>query len=195
MALDSGGNVYLAGSTGLGIAGFALDMMVIKYGPDGDEQWVTFYDAPTGNGAIGLVVSESGAVTVAGNAGVRYPNNLFGSHIVLLRYAQSPVSSVTDDSTPLPERFQLLQNYPNPFNPVTHLRFRISDFAFAELTIYDVMGRKVKTVVRGRLSPGSHEVQWDGTDDAGQPVASGVYVYRLRTANGFTASRKMVLLK
>ncbi|RMH79868.1 MAG: hypothetical protein D6681_18880 [Calditrichaeota bacterium] len=112
---------------------------------------------------------------------------------------------------PLPEPgaqgFVLYPNYPNPFNPATHLRFRVSEFGFAELKIYDLLGREVATLLSQRVSPGSYEVPWDGTDKAGKPVPSGIYLYRLthtpltppHTGGGENRSvaqiRKMLLLR
>ncbi|GAB4368273.1 MAG: hypothetical protein Kow0042_09350 [Calditrichia bacterium] len=103
-----------------------------------------------------------------------------------------------------PDRFQLFTNYPNPFNPATNLRFQIpqrgrSDFpkgagAYVKLQIFDLTGRKVQTLVNTELPPGTYTVQWEGTNDAGQPVASGVYVYRLQVGS-YTAARKMLLLR
>ncbi|GAB4363504.1 MAG: hypothetical protein Kow0042_01410 [Calditrichia bacterium] len=94
----------------------------------------------------------------------------------------------------IPQSFQLDQNYPNPFNPVTHIGFRIAEFGFVKLTIYDLLGREVKKLVSESLPAGEYDVQWDGTDDAGQPVASGVYLYRLQSVS-HTAVRKMLLLR
>ncbi|RMI09273.1 MAG: T9SS C-terminal target domain-containing protein, partial [Calditrichaeota bacterium] len=104
-----------------------------------------------------------------------------------------PTALPPDDRT-LPARPELYPNYPNPFNPATYFEFRIADFGFVELKIYNIMGQAVKTLVREKLAPGRYAVQWDGTDDAGRQVASGIYLYRLKTGN-FTATRKMVLLR
>ncbi len=94
----------------------------------------------------------------------------------------------------IPHAVELYPNFPNPFNPATHFRFRIADVGFVKLKIYDVMGRPVKTLVQEKLSPGRYEVQWDGTDDAGRAVASGIYLYRLQ-AGERVLTRKMVLIK
>ncbi|GEM_PF-1711836 len=123
IALDSSGNVYLAGSSGLDFAGFALDMIIIKYSPDGDELWVTSYDAPTRDFPIDLAVSESGEIVVAGNANVF--SRVGFNHIVLLKYAQSPVSSVADETGTIPEQFRSHQNYLNPFNPTTTITYQL----------------------------------------------------------------------
>ncbi|RMH75915.1 MAG: T9SS C-terminal target domain-containing protein [Calditrichaeota bacterium] len=108
-------------------------------------------------------------------------------------------TGVAQNNPPAARVFALEQNYPNPFNPVTHLRFRISESGFAELKVYDLLGREVTTLLGKRISPGSYEVQWDGTDDAGRPVSSGVYFYRLVIKDGgkvrFRQVRKMILMR
>ncbi len=105
-----------------------------------------------------------------------------------------PVTGLPGNRNHPPREIALFQNYPNPFNPTTNVEFRISEFGFVKLTIYDLLGRKMKTLVSELLTPGEYEVQWDGTDDAGQPVTTGVYLYRL-TAGNQTVVRKMLLLR
>lgn len=89
---------------------------------------------------------------------------------------------------------RLYQNHPNPFNPRTMIKFSLAANGPAELVIYDVNGRKVRTLVSGHQIAGPHEVIWDGTNDAGQPVASGVFWSQL-TTDGFSSNKKMVVLK
>lgn len=91
-------------------------------------------------------------------------------------------------------RTQLHANVPNPFNPRTTLRFSLAAAGPAELVIYDVSGRKVRTVVDQALEAGEHTAVWDGTDDQGRRVASGVYWSQLRTA-GYESLRKMTVLR
>jgi len=98
------------------------------------------------------------------------------------------------DETMLPTRLTLHQNRPNPFNPLTHIDFVLFGEAEARLTVYDVTGRAVRTLVDDALGAGEHDVVWDGNDDAGRPCASGLYVYRLTTPGG-TVSRRMTLLR
>ena len=91
-------------------------------------------------------------------------------------------------------RFDLLRNYPNPFNPVTRIEFSLGERARVFLRIYDISGKTVKTLVDETVSPGKHSILWNGEDESGIPVASGVYVCRLE-AQGKTAMHKVVLLK
>jgi flagellar hook assembly protein FlgD len=94
-----------------------------------------------------------------------------------------------------PDAFLLHQNYPNPFNPGTQITFALPRAGVVTLQVYDLQGREVKTLVNQRRAAGTHTVRWDGTDEAGNPVASGVYLYRLHVGNNFVQTRKMVLLK
>jgi hypothetical protein len=86
------------------------------------------------------------------------------------------------------------QNVPNPFNPTTTIKYAIASDADVDLTIYDVAGRKVRTLVSERQRADVHRVVWDGVNDAGERVASGMYFYRL-VAGKFTQTKKMLLLK
>jgi len=90
--------------------------------------------------------------------------------------------------------FELEQNAPNPFNPSTVIRFSVAEDVHVRLIVYDVAGRTVRTLVDEVRRPDLYKLVWDGTNDAGQTVASGVYFYRV-TAGKFVKSRKMLLLK
>lgn len=94
----------------------------------------------------------------------------------------------------VPEGITLEQNNPNPFNPTTEIAFALPNAAHVDLAIYNLLGRRVRTLVSGGREAGEHRVIWDGRDAAGLSVASGVYLYRLSTGN-IVESRKMILLK
>ncbi len=101
----------------------------------------------------------------------------------------------------LPAKFSLSANYPNPFNPVTRIQFSVGSSQFAvhspiltTLKIYNVLGQLVRTLVNEPKEPGSYEVIWDGKDESGDEVASGVYFYKLETED-FSQTKKMVLMK
>ncbi len=91
-------------------------------------------------------------------------------------------------------RFALHANRPNPFNPRTTIAFELRQEQRARLDIYDVSGRHVSTLVNRRLEPGPHRVNWNGEDESGRAVASGVYLYRLQ-AGAHIATRRMLLLR
>jgi len=96
------------------------------------------------------------------------------------------------ESAPL--ALALAQNHPNPFNPKTTIRFALPAAGPVELAVYDATGRRVRTLLSGPQPAGTHHVVWEGKDDGGHPLASGVYLYRLETEER-VLSRKMLLLK
>jgi hypothetical protein len=94
----------------------------------------------------------------------------------------------------VPDNYFLHENYPNPFNPTTTLRFDLPEVSDITLTIYNMLGQKVRTFNYQNTSAGYHSVTWNATNDYGEQVGAGVYLYQLR-ANQFVKTRKMVLLK
>ena len=105
----------------------------------------------------------------------------------LLKFTDDPNS--VEGLEDLPQRFALLQNYPNPFNSITTFSFSLRSSVFAHLSVYDLLGRGVGTLVDEKLGPGRYTRQWDASG-----VASGVYFYRLR-AGDFTETKKLLLLR
>ena len=93
-----------------------------------------------------------------------------------------------------PVSFALGQNYPNPFNPTTTIRYSLAKKSDVALEIYTVLGQHVRTLFSGAQTTGEYELVWDGTNDGGAHVASGVYFYRLRTGD-FSAVRKLVMIR
>ena len=85
-------------------------------------------------------------------------------------------------------------NYPNPFNPNTTLNFSLKQAGDVTLEIYNILGQKINTLVEGNLDAGHHSVVWNGKNDAGINVSSGVYFYKLTAAN-YSKSRQMTLIK
>jgi flagellar hook assembly protein FlgD len=90
--------------------------------------------------------------------------------------------------------FWLGQNYPNPFNPTTSFEFRVSSLEFTTLKIFDVLGQEVATLASEIRPVGVYTVRWDGRDNRGASVSSGVYLYQL-VAGSSTVTKKMILLK
>lgn len=93
-----------------------------------------------------------------------------------------------------PGAFALLGNYPNPFNAGTAIRFRLAEAGTVVLSVYDAQGRRVRRLWQGPLAPGTHHLSWDGRDEAGRAVASGVYISHLATRDQVQA-HKMLLLR
>jgi hypothetical protein len=107
---------------------------------------------------------------------------------------RGPITGIDDNGLQTPQEFALQQNYPNPFNPTTTIRYALKENADVTLKIYNVLGQLVKTLVNTKQTVGFKEVQWDGTNDFGVKVASGIYIYRIQ-ANDFVQSKKMVMMK
>ena len=100
----------------------------------------------------------------------------------------------TDQNGPINQQIVIHQNYPNPFNPVTTLRYDLPEEAHVHIIIYDMMGRIVNNLVSSQQTAGYKSVLWNATNNAGQPVSAGLYLYTIE-AWGFRESKKMVLLK
>jgi hypothetical protein len=101
---------------------------------------------------------------------------------------------LSTESEGVPVEFALHENYPNPFNPTTTLRFELPEVSNLTLTIFNMLGQKVKTFNMQSTPAGYHTLKWNATNDFGDPVGAGVYLYQLQTKD-FVKTRKMVLLK
>ena len=99
-----------------------------------------------------------------------------------------------EDETQVASEFILNNNYPNPFNPVTTISYAIQHDALVRIDIYDLLGRKVKSLLNEHQTPGYKTLQWNATDDLGQSVAAGVYIYMIQ-AGDYRATNKMIFLK
>jgi outer membrane protein assembly factor BamB len=103
-------------------------------------------------------------------------------------------SGLVNVSVKLPAEFNLSQNYPNPFNPSTTINFSLPQKQMVKLIVYDILGKEVKTLVNGEKDAGSYNVQWNGTNNNGVNVSTGIYIYRI-TAGSFIQEKKMILMK
>ena len=95
----------------------------------------------------------------------------------------------------LPTAFALADNFPNPFNPATTIQYALPQAVDVELTVYNVVGQPVRTLVAEHQSAGRYVVEWDATDDSGHSLSSGMYFYRLQVGGEFHEVKKMLLLK
>ena len=103
-------------------------------------------------------------------------------------------TSVDVEPVEVAHTFQLQPNYPNPFNPSTTIHYAMEQAGTVELSIYDLLGRKVRSLVQENKPAGAYSVLWNGRDDAGRLVASGSYFYQLRVG-AFISTKRMLLLK
>ena len=107
-------------------------------------------------------------------------------------YLDGETVSVYEEIFPM--EFKLYPSHPNPFNPYTHFRFSLQADAYVSITIYDMMGRQVRSLVNQQISAGYHTALWNSINNLGSPVSAGVYIYSIQ-AGAFVQTRKMVLLK
>jgi len=174
------GDTTIVGHTGLGKVtnDIVFDENLNLYGVIGSASEINDFisiDASTG---VGTIVGSVGYKDILG-----------------LAYEVTGVTSVegTDDNT-MPTEYDLSQNYPNPFNPTTTIRYELSVSSLVSIRVYDVGGRMVRELVDERRPAGVYGAVWNGRNDHGQRVSSGVYFYRIETER-FASTRKMVLLK
>jgi hypothetical protein len=149
----------------------------------------------TGIGPVDIAAGDSISFGIA---------TLAASSVYELEYVASEIRNFWDTHFPeelgseneatLPGVFALHQGYPNPFNPVTSIRYDIPEAANVQVSVYSLLGQKVKTLVNGAHQPGFYAVQWNGTNDQGNPVASGMYICRIH-ADRFNAVKKLILMK
>jgi hypothetical protein len=139
--------------------------------------------APDGDGGCIIAWEDARASTI------QIDCSLFAQ-----RMNDGTTSIVREGITSVPREFRLEQNYPNPFNPATRIGYSLTHAGHVELTVYDILGRRVCALQNQLMAAGSHGVIWNGDTPSGDPVASGVYFYKLET-NHHSEIRKMVLLK
>jgi hypothetical protein len=145
---------------------------------------------------------NAGPFTINPGDSVEVSLALVGGHDLASIYANATAAKerfdfytdVDTDEGILPQSLTLNQNYPNPFNPTTTITFSLAQAGEVSLEVFNMLGQKVKTLLTGRLPKGGHTVEWDATNHCGEKVASGVYYYRLASAEQ-SQTRKMVLLK
>ena len=128
--------------------------------------------------------------SVNGNGNPTQDQWNFGQNFVI-HIIDNPV--IVEKEKIQPEKFVLYQNYPNPFNPSTNIGFRVADFGFVSLKVYDILGNEVAILINQDLAPGEYEVEFSPASSIQNP-ASGIYLYQLKAGN-FTQTKKMILLR
>jgi len=125
------------------------------------------------------------------------PSHLDDIRVIAARPEGDPNTVVAESfNAALPQSTTLAQNYPNPFNSSTVIRFALPEPQSVELAVYNLTGQRVATLTEGVREAGTYAVGWDGRDDDGRALASGVYLYRLQTGSGQEVEmRKLLLLR
>ncbi len=139
--------------------------------------------------------SAPGATYVSGTGGSGSWSQMSGYDVAIrIRTAPTLSASVDDMEELSPDSYTLSHNYPNPFNPSTTINYTLQRRAHVNITIYNLLGQRINTIVEEVKAAGEHTTRWDGKDYDGKPVATGIYLYRIK-AGDFSESKKMLLLK
>ena len=118
------------------------------------------------------------------------PFEAYGTAVAAINVTTTSVS----EQQPIPNSYALHQNHPNPFNPTTRISYELPEATVVDLVIFDLQGNLVKQLVNGRQNVGRYEMEWNGRNNQGIRVVSGIYFYRL-TSEKFMATKKMILAK
>jgi ligand-binding sensor domain-containing protein len=175
---------------GYNITGIAVDEANVKwvvanslYSIDGTS-WKSYSRPWSGLGGYNCIAIDRDGVKWLGSEKIG---------VVSFRESDGSVTGVSTANA-LPKGFAILGNSPNPFNPSTTISFSLPAAVKANLIVYDITGRKVRTLISGQLSAGNHASVWDGTDEMGRSVSSGVYIARLESGKS-SHSAKMMLVR
>lgn len=173
-----------------------INFSIDAYDPDGTEleyQWSVWTMAVSDSSSFDFITDENSAgeyeITL-------FVTDNFGSRNELNFLWNITVNDVVVSGGILnPTITKLFQNYPNPFNPTTNISFSIVEKSEIEISIFNMKGQKVKTLVKTTYQKGNHSILWDGDDDLGESVSSGVYLYKLKVNGKSEAMKKCLLLK
>lgn len=177
-------NVETAASTWIGNTGLGAGVPDIHFDHNGELFGVAGGGQSTNN--LISINKSTGAGTIVGPIGFSSVSGSAFYHGILV--------GIDDRSASLPRKVTLHQNYPNPFNPSTTIKYDLPEDGKVTLKIYNVLGQEVRTLVSKHVRAGYHKVVWDGKNNFGVTVGSGLYVYRLQTGKNVLA-RKMMFLK
>jgi sugar lactone lactonase YvrE len=169
--------------------------------------FIGFEFTPAGNDTIALLSDKNGEGDAANRVWEKYPDGTYGDFTtsnpnwglnidlwIAAYYKKFSTTGVVDAAAAVPTQYSLEQNYPNPFNPSTTIRFAIPKTGMTRLIVYDILGREVRTLMNSDLNAGYHQIVWNGRNNSGSQVASGMYLYRIE-AGSFISVKKMMLLK
>lgn len=164
------------------------DIYILKTNSFGDSLWSKSFGGNYNDVAFDLVVDSEGEFIITGYTD-SYPSPGNGNAFLLKLGYETGTANIINSS------HYSMVNYPNPFNPTTTISFSIPDNSKIELSIYNIKGQKVKTLANSQFIKGNHSVIWNGDDESGQPVSSGLYFYKLNVNGKTEAVKKCLLLK
>ena len=165
----------------------SLDGYLVRTDSNGDTLWTRSYGGSGQDDAYDMIItSDSGFVLSGGTYSFGFGLNSY----LIKTDNEGMVTAVFDEISTHPRKYYLGQNYPNPFNPKTMINYELPITNYVNLSIYNLLGQKVATLVDKRQQAGTYKVGWDA-----RGYASGVYIYHITTDNGFTDAKKLVLLR
>ncbi len=154
------------------------------------QQLIPSGDLPVArDGAVGVYIEDEDRMVIFSGQGGSRLNDVWS-----LENLSQPTAIETPGEASVPTVFELFQNFPNPFNPSTTIRYNLGKSTVVSLKIYNLLGQEIRVLVNETQSAGQQSVTWNGRNNFGAPVVSGIYLYRIETEN-FTASRKLVLIQ
>ena len=188
LAIDQEDNIYITGYIDI-FGNYDYDYATVKYTPEGDQEWFIQYNGVDdySDYSKAIALDNSGNVYISGKC---YSQN-FDVSCVTIKYSQT--TSVNQGNYVIQEN--RLSNYPNPFNPSTTISFSIQNNSEVELSIFNVKGQRIKTLAQNDFTKGSHTIVWNGKDESGESVSSGLYLYKLNVNGKNLAMKKCLLLK
>lgn len=161
------------------------------YSSDGGENWeIIQTDLPKSQ----LTFEWTAPQNVTELAKIRVYQDGAGYDYISGNFSIQEIITSVQAQNEYQKTFDLYSNFPNPFNPTTTIGFSLPEAEFATLIVYDITGRKISEIMSGEMMQGVHSVVWDGADDAGNKVSSGLYFYRLQ-AGEFTKTQSMTLVR
>lgn len=188
ITLDDSSNIYVGGTST--VNNTAGDLLAVKYNSIGEEVWTIRYDGGYNNSDYfrGIILFNKKYIYISGLSYIDY----FHSFFTTLQYEQEMIVNVKEESVAI-SNYKLHQNYPNPFNPETVIIYELPEQSKVKLKIYDILGREIKILVDGEKAKGIHKIKWDGKDNKGNYVGSGIYFYMLKSEVN-SQYKKMVLI-
>ena len=193
--LANDGGFYILGSTNMYPATSGQDdFWLIKTDSDGDTLWTDVIGGEWWDIGQSLIQIENGNLLLLGTTEsyTSYPDNQYDTDFWLINY--SPDQMNLEDESSVLTGYKLSNAYPNPFNPTTNIRYDLPVEEIVNIAIYDVMGRKIKSLVNTKQVAGYRSITWDATNSFGEQVSAGTYIYTIQ-AGEFRQTKKMVLLK
>ena len=202
VAIQLDGKIVAAGTVTDSTGGYNYG--VVRYNSDGalDNTFGSGGTASTDLGSVldygnAMAIQSDGKIVVAGQSLV--PTGRYSFAVAEYLGSSGPLLVDVIEVASVPKEFTLAQNYPNPFNPETEITFALPEPSRVRVSVFDILGREIVTIVDGEMAVGFHHVRWAGQDAAGQKTASGIYFYRI-TAVGesgreFTRVMKMILAR